>query len=184
MRPVQQMTIRSFLMSRFPILYGFAQQFLELDPQDYNSDFWPARLTRSETIKIANETGFRLPYEKEWEYACRGGTKTLFVFGDSLPKEKQLEKWLSWDFSDISKQIANPFGLYGMFVGEWCNDKYKKTYDANPEKDSYVVRGGGALFWPWQDEEWIWCISAMRIPSTDILEDGRCCLRLVYELDL
>jgi hypothetical protein len=45
--------------------------------------------------------------------------------------------------------------LYGLFVGEWCKDRYRKNYSIETltEEDVYVIRGSEALFWPWQDQE-------------------------------
>ncbi|MEA5471828.1 formylglycine-generating enzyme family protein [Spirulina sp. 06S082] len=185
MRPVHRVKIKSFLISRYPILCGFASQFCDLDDQENISPFFPAFLTRAEAEYLENETKLRLPYEEEWEYCCRAGTKTLFIFGNNLIEEKILEKWLAFDFSDVTQLIPNPFGLYGMFVGEWCKDEYRLNYNHNAQikKGNYVIRGGGAIFWPWQDQEWVWCMSAMRMSSENLLEDGRCGLRLVYELD-
>lgn len=66
---------------------------------------------------------------------------------------------------------------------EWCNDKFKWGYNENDVVDyeSYTIRGGGSFFWPWKDNEWVWCMSAMRMPSRD-LYDGTCGFRLVYDI--
>lgn len=187
MRPVTNVKVQSFLISRYPILNCIANQFLRSDNPEPDNDkflYSPAYLSRKQAEEVAEKLGCRLPYEKEWEYACRAETQTLFVFGDSFPEEKELERWLSWDFSETAKLAANPFGLYGMFVGEWCMDKYRLSYDefAKIEDGSYVIRGGGSLFWPWQDQEWVWCMSAMRMPSKDLI-DNTCGLRLVFDLN-
>lgn len=187
MRPVTNVKVQSFLMSRYPILNCIANQFFCSDNQEAGNDkflYSPAYLSREQAEELAEKLGCRLPYEKEWEYACRSETQTLFVFGDSLPEEKELERWLSLDFSETAKLAANSFGLYGMFVGEWCIDKYRLSYDefAQTEDGSYVIRGGGSLFWPWQEEEWVWCMSAMRMPSKNLI-DGTCGLRLVFDLN-
>jgi formylglycine-generating enzyme required for sulfatase activity len=182
MRPVSRITIQSFLISKLPILNELAAKFIN-HRYDKKNKFYPAYLDRHHAKYLVQELGGRLPYEREWEYACRAKTKTLFVFGNELPQNKELEKWISWDFSNMKNLLANPFGLYGLFIGEWCEDKYKLNYNesSSTEDNSYVIRGGASNFWPWQDEEWVWCMSAMRMPSTDLL-DGTCGLRVVFDI--
>jgi formylglycine-generating enzyme required for sulfatase activity len=123
----------------------------------------------------------RLPYEMEWEYACRANTKTLFVWGNVLPMEEELAGWLNLRRPD--KWKSNAFGLYALFSGDWCNDEYRPSHEERAEviPGVFVIKGGGSIFWPWQDEEWIWCMPANRMPSTGLIE-RKCAFRLVREL--
>ena len=57
-----------------------------------------------------------------------------------MPNELELEKWLSFDFTNLDEINCNKFGLYGVFTGEWTNSNME---------DGYVIKGGGAYFWPW-----------------------------------
>jgi len=174
MRPVREVSVSSFLVTRTPVL----NEYINKNEKDGKSPFY---CSYSEAEKIAKMSGMRLLKEAEWEYLARSGKRTLFPFGDELPEEKELEKWMIQDFSDLSNYNCNCLGIYGLFTGEWTSDFYKITYD---EKSSVlpcrVIRGGGAYFWPWQDEEWVWCISAMRMPSDGLIDD-ECTFRLVYE---
>ena len=139
----------------------------------------PAMLTRPEALDIAERVGCRLPFEAEWEPMCRAGTSSLFTWGWELPpSQAQLEGWMQWD---MAAGRRNGWGFGGLYFGEWCADPYRPSHrpDARVQPDAHVIKGGGAQFWPWQDGEWVWCMPAMRMPSTDLFEDGRCAARLV-----
>ena len=114
-------------------------------------------------------TGYRLPFEAEWEYACRAGTTTLFSFGDD-PAELARYAW--WGVSSavsrpIGTKLPNPFGLYDMHggVSEFCQDnfaEYRKFPVIDPfhqvNNGGMVVNRGGN----WSDGL-VRCTSASRI---------------------
>lgn len=116
-----------------------------------------------------------LPSEAQWERACRGGTETVFSFGDSLDstqanfdgnypygngkKGPNLEKTAT-----VKSYAANGYGLYDMHgnVWEWCADWYGETLpggmDPNgPKTGSNRVDRGGS----WSSSGWD-CRSADR----------------------
>ncbi|HBB32837.1 MAG TPA: hypothetical protein DC064_13815 [Cyanobacteria bacterium UBA9273] len=179
MRPVHSVRVQPFLMSRLPMLNSFAREHLELDLDEYISDYevdvdyeeqlLPATLSREQMNQLMAKFGFSLPSEAQWEYAYRGRTSTLFYWGDRLIDE---DKIALAEFSDPQKcrQAANPFGLVGMAVGEWCADSYRPDYSNASGNDRpvageppYVVRGGAAMLSPWQGcGEWVTCVSAVR----------------------
>lgn len=176
MRPVSVEEISAFLVTRTPILYN------HIDVNDLEKRGFPVYCGFKEAIKVAAQMKMRLPSENEWEYFVRAGTKTLFPFGDELLEEKKLEKWMTMDFEDLSKSEANALGLYGIFTGEWTTDYFKTDYSDNANiLESRTIRGGGAFFWPWQDQEWVWCMSSMRMPSCDLIDDS-CSFRVIYDI--
>jgi formylglycine-generating enzyme required for sulfatase activity len=107
---------------------------------------------------------YRLPTEAEWEYACRAGTKTAYMFGNDpqqLPASANVGDRPAAKPKDGYHQTApvgrfnrNTFGLYDMHgnVWEWCQDRYvpnsytpeKQTDPTGPTSGmARVQRGGG-----------------------------------------
>jgi hypothetical protein len=143
----------------------------------------PAMVTRDEAIAIAEALSCRLPSEAEWEACCRAGSSGPFPWGSTLPDSTTLERWLDWSLVDDDLQ-RSVLGFGGLFFGEWCANEFRVSHqpDAPVRAGAFVVKGGGAQFWPWQNQEWVWCMCAMRMPSADLFADRRCAVRLARDL--
>jgi len=188
LRPAKKTSVSSFLLSTKPILFGeikklFGGSYLsDSYVENVDKDF-PAYVQRDAAMEIARSLGCHLPREAEWEYACRANTTTLFVWGNKLLADAELSKWLDLERFDQLK--SNAFGLRALFSGDWCLDEWKPSHkeDERAVPGVFTIKGGGSFFWPWQDSgEWIWCMPANRMPSTNLLENGRCGFRLVRNL--
>jgi formylglycine-generating enzyme required for sulfatase activity len=101
---------------------------------------------------------YRLPTEAEWEYAARGGTTTLFAFGDRLTTaqancgDNYPPGAARGEFRGKALPVgsfpANGFGLYDMHgnVAEWVEDAHHDGYAGAPADGSAWVDGDRAVF--------------------------------------
>ena len=117
----------------------------------YNTTTWAADFTKS---------GYRLPTEAQWEYACRAGSITEFWWG---PDTNGMGA-RTWSYNNsggttqpVATKLANAYGLYDMTgnVWQWCNDWYG-SYTAGAATDptgattgTYRVLRGGS--WNYYD---------------------------------
>jgi formylglycine-generating enzyme required for sulfatase activity len=105
------------------------------------------------TLNEKTKSEYRLPTEAEWEYACRGETKTAYSHGNSITKS---DANINGDTTKaVGSYKPNKFGLFDMHgnIWEWCNDFYESytTAEAIDPKGpltgtSRVLRGGSFLF--------------------------------------
>jgi formylglycine-generating enzyme required for sulfatase activity len=112
-----------------------------------------------ERVKLSDgrEYQFTFPTEKQWEYACRAGSTTLYCFGDN---KKKLSEYAWYDKNSdrrehpVGRKKANGWGLHDMHgnVREWCWDrrKYYANWSATdplgPDEGSYRMYGGGCWY--------------------------------------
>ena len=106
----------------------------------------------------ADWVGGSLPTEAQWEYACRGGTTSVYSF----PNEK-IDDYAVYSNNkaangpnDVGTKKPNPSGLYDMHgnVWEWCQDWYEgywpdEVIDPQGPEATFnrVCRGGS-----WSDD--------------------------------
>jgi formylglycine-generating enzyme required for sulfatase activity len=102
-------------------------------PRAYSHSTWQCNAGNPYTA-----TGYRLPTEAEWEYACRAGTQTPFSTGSCLDAGTEanynggypytgcpIGLYVNWTVP-VGSYPANTFGLHDMRgnLWEWCNDWY------------------------------------------------------------
>lgn len=107
--------------------------------------------------RIATNAVYRLPWEAEWEYACRAWTSTRFGFGDD-PGYMDLGRYAWYGANGgrathpVGQKLPNAWGLHDMHgnVWEWCQDWWSDSYPGGtvldprgPATGAYrVIRGG------------------------------------------
>jgi len=171
--PVHEVALQSFLLCKTEMTQGVWEKIIGTRPwwgtaYMVNGDDYPAvHVTWPDARAFCAKAGLRLPSEAEWEYACRGGTRTRYFFGDD---EDRLGEFAWYDdntweigrryFARVARKKPNPYGLYDILgnVSEWCEDTWHPDYNGAPTDGSAwstgdtpqrAYRGGSWLYEAW-----------------------------------
>jgi formylglycine-generating enzyme required for sulfatase activity len=186
-RPVHQVTVAPFLMSKYLITQAQWRSIMGTPHGRFTGDRLPIeRVSWHDAVRfrerLSKRTGhaYRLPSEAQWEFACRTGTSTPFHYGETITTEvanyngefvyhgepKGVYRHAT---TPVEQFPPNAFGLHDMHgnLWEWCADAWHDSYAGAPTddrvwqstgKETYRVARGGS----WHDIPGV-CRSAARL---------------------
>ncbi len=151
--------LSAFYIDKFEVTQEQFETIMNNNPSGFSGKNLPVeQVTWYEARDYCKAVGKRLPTEAEWERAARGGTHTIYFWGDAIDEDYA---WY-WDNSErrshpVGSRKPNAFGLHDMTgnVWEWVADYYVDDYyrtspkenPAGPFTSKYrVIRGGS-----WRD---------------------------------
>ncbi len=151
---------QGFWLGKYETTQGLWETVMGNNPSDFKGESLPVeqvswddcqkfikKLNAQPGVKESGLT-YRLPTEKEWEYACRAGsTGDYCKLEDGTEITKETLGDVAWYDGNskgktlpVGKMKPNAFGLYDMLgnVQEWCEDLVRRDNNAIG-----VFRGGG-----------------------------------------
>ena len=177
--PTHEVTLSSFGIGQTEVTQALWQAVMGNNPSYFSSrnnydtnlqrpvEFVSWNDCQTFITKLNQLTGkmFRLPTEAEWEFAARGGNKSLgYKYSGSNDLDDVALYWFSipsevvdkseYGTQTVATKAPNELGLYDMSgnVWEWCQDwldRYSSDAQTNPVGPSTgysrVMRGGSWL---------------------------------------
>lgn len=192
-RPVSLVKIQTFLMAKYEISQREWGKFMEINTA--TEPLLPVnKVSWEDAMQFCHKTGLDLPTEKQWEYACRGGTQLSFYWGEDKSMAHDYE-WYAIPhvvngkrnqlLHKVGQKKPNAYGLYDMLgnLQEWCKNKYYH-YSGEPDvaptfgKGSYREIRGGC----WRNEKIEDCRVSVRARRWSTTADEVTGFRVVYNL--
>lgn len=161
--PPHEVTVRPFFLSKYEMTQAQWKRCVGNNPSLRQpsmrlalSPTNPVNLvTWTECHETTRKLGLVLPHEKQWEYAARAGTSSIWWTGDDpseLAGAENLQFGKAVTITRVGSLRANPFGLCDMLgnVSEWCSNRAHKYGQPIPDatRHTYVGRGGNSRATP------------------------------------
>ena len=162
--PQHRVTLSDYYIGETQVTQALWKAVMGYNPSYWKGDSLPVENVSwddcQKFIKQLNKkTGksFRLPTEAEWEYAARGGKKSLgykYAGGNNIEKVAWYDGNSESKTHPVKQKDANELGLYDMSgnVWEWCQDWYgfydssAQTNPLGPSSGSFRVLRGGCWY--------------------------------------
>ena len=145
--------VDGFWLGKFEVSQALWMAVMEENPSRFladNPEAFPVEsVSRDDCLqfidklnRLSESKSFRLPTEKEWEYACRAGSPAAFFWGNTESSDRMCAGGTAKQPLASGKYAANNWGFYDMHgnVAEWCDDRFGGSGD--DAEDAYVLRGG------------------------------------------
>jgi formylglycine-generating enzyme required for sulfatase activity len=150
---------RPFYMGKYEVTQGEYEAVMGTNPSAFkkngprapveevtwrNCVAFTRKLCELEGIPVGS---YRLPFEREWEYACRAGTQTAFHCGDTREALLAFADF-NWNNEhstvEVGQRRANAWGLFNMHgnVWEWCADRFYAYDSSSVDQLNRNIRGG------------------------------------------
>ncbi|MBN1442885.1 MAG: formylglycine-generating enzyme family protein, partial [Planctomycetes bacterium] len=169
--PVHEVRLSPFLISKHEVSQARWEAVMGTNPSVFqaglglpegvDTDDLPVdSVSFDDALLFADRTGLSLPTEAQWEFACRGGTRTPFAFGSAITTDQVNFSSLGEDPCEgsgtarletvaVDSFVPNAYGLFNMHgnVAEWCADRYDPDFYSSPRAsgpDPISISGSGA----------------------------------------
>ena len=179
-----QVTLSSYYIAETEVTQELWLAVMGSNPADFQDDLRNpvqyVRWSECQTFisKLNEMTGmtFRLPTEAEWEFAARGGNKSL---GYQYSGSNDLDEvgWYGTNsegtLHPVATKAPNELGLYDMSgnVYEWCQDYYSDTY--YNESPSVNPTGPDQTYWRvMRGGSWVYFASLCQVSSRSMCMPG------------
>ena len=168
--PVHEVTLRNYYIGKFEITQREWRTIMgdELDwPEQYGrgDDFPAYNVSRTDALRFVERLSamtrlpFRLPTEAQWEFAARGGNRSLhlrYSGSNDVDEVAWHKENANGSLHPVGGKLPNELGIHDMSgnLWEWCSDtygQYPSTPQTDPLADSgslFVLRGGAWTYFP------------------------------------
>jgi formylglycine-generating enzyme required for sulfatase activity len=156
-KPVHEVCVDGFWMGRYEVTQGQWQKVMGNNRSSFKKgDNYPVEMvswnmTQDYIRRLDSQSpasGFRLPTEAEWEYACRGGgRKEKYCGGNDVNSVAWYSGNSSGTAHPVGRKQPNALGIYDMSgnVYEWVQDVWdENAYSLSGRRDNPLVSGGGS----------------------------------------